>query len=113
MEIKIDERIINVSNPDLNIVQIARANKINIPAPCFNTNREFGCCNVCAIEIDGAIQYACCTKPQDGMKIIFNRDDLNKLRRKKIKEYAYNKEHNIKNDCCCSESSCGPDCGCS
>ena len=112
MEIKIDEKIINVSNPELNIVQIARVNGINIPAPCFDTNREFGCCNVCAIEIDEVLQYACSTKPQDGMKIIFDRDDLNQLRRKKTKEYNSNKENNIKKDCSCSENCCESDCGC-
>ena len=113
MQIQIDDIIINVSNPNLNIVQIAKESGIIIPAPCFNTNREFGCCNACAIEIDKAIQYACCTKPQDGMKIIFNRDDLNQLRHERIKVYTYNKQHSIKNDACCSDSSCGTDCGCS
>ncbi len=113
MQIQIDDRIVKVSNTNLNIVQIAKENGIIIPAPCFNTSREFGCCNACAIEIDKVIQYACCTKPQDGMKIIFKRDDLDTIRRVRIKEYAFNKQHNIKNDTCCSDSSSGSDCGCS
>jgi NADH dehydrogenase/NADH:ubiquinone oxidoreductase subunit G len=113
MQIEIDDRIINVSDPNLNIVQIAKESGIIIPAPCFNTNREFGCCNVCAIEIDGTIHYACCTKPLDGMKVFFKRDDLDTLRRERIKQFAYNNKHNIKNDTCCSDSSCGTDCGCS
>ena len=112
MEIKIDERVINVSNPELNIVQIARVNGINIPAPCYDDNRKFDCCNVCAIETDEVMQYACCTKPKDGMKIIFDRDDLNKLRRNKMKEYNYNKENNIKKGCSCSESCCESECDC-
>ena len=113
MQIQIDNKTITVSNSNLNIVQIAKQAGITIPAPCFNTNMEFGCCNVCAIEIDGTIQYACCTKPQNGMQIIFKRDDLNTLRRMRIKEYAYNKQHNINNDTCCSDSSCETDCDCS
>ena len=113
MQIKIDEITINVNEPNLNIVQIAKANGINIPAPCFNTTREFGCCKACVIEIEDTIHYACCTKPKDGLKIWFDRDDLNKLRIERIKEYSNNKQKGIISECDCSEnndSSCG--CGC-
>ena len=114
MLISIDEKSIDVTDQNLNIVQIAKTNGIIIPSPCFNTNRIHGCCNACIIEIEGSIHYACCTKPTDGMKIIFKRDDLNALRREKIKEYSFNKKNNIKSACCgsedISESSC--DCGC-
>jgi len=42
MIIKIDNREINVTNSDLNIVQIADANGISIPAPCFRQEMQQG-----------------------------------------------------------------------
>lgn len=39
------------------------------------------------ILIDGEKKYACCTKPEDGMNIIFKRADLDVIRKKRIKQY--------------------------
>ena len=112
MRIQIDEKKIEVTDPTLNIVQIARANGIIIPAPCFNTNHDFGCCKACAIEIETEIHYACCTKPKDSMKIIFDRNDLNQLRIERIKKYSENKQKGIISECDCSESNNDSSCGC-
>jgi len=112
MQIQIDETKIEVKDPNLNIVQIAKANRITIPAPCFNTNHEFGCCKACIIEIDEIIYYACGTKPENGMKIIFDRNDLNILRIDRIKEFSENKQKGVISECDCSEASDNSSCGC-
>lgn len=112
MQIKIDEKEIAVTDPSLNIVQIAKENGITIPAPCFLAGRPHGCCQVCAIEIDNTIQYACCTKPQGGMEIVVNRYDLNELRKLRMKEYKLNIQRSTVNECGYSTSNSSKSCNC-
>jgi len=112
MQIQIDDKKIEVKDPNLNIVQIAKANGIIIPAPCFNTDHEFGCCKACAIEIKEKVHYACSTKPEDNMKIIFDRNNLNQLRIDRIKEFSENKQKGYISECDCSEASENSSCGC-
>ena len=50
----------------------------------------------------------------EGMNIVINRDDLNQLRKERIKIYADNVKNNIKGECdcgCVEKESNG--CGCS
>ena len=100
MEIQIDGQKIKIFSEDKNIVDVAKRSRIGIPAPCYYANRKDGCCKVCLIEINGEEKYACCTKPENGMNIIFKRDDLEVIRKKRINEYI---QGNIE--------ACG--CGCS
>jgi NADH dehydrogenase/NADH:ubiquinone oxidoreductase subunit G len=115
MKITIDNSEIEVKNTSKNIVQIAKENGITIPAPCLNVDRKFGCCTACIIEVDGKQKYACCTKPEDNMKIIFERNDLKELRKQRMKSYSISKQNGFilpcdcstdsNNDCCSNESS--------
>ena len=88
MIIKIDEKEILVSDPNKNIVEIGDENGIIITAPCFRSKEKHGCCKSCVIEIDGIQKYACGTKPQDGMNVIYNRDDLADIRKERLRKYA-------------------------
>ncbi|MBK5243272.1 2Fe-2S iron-sulfur cluster-binding protein [Clostridium sp.] len=88
MKIKIDEKEIIVKDTTKNIVEIAEDNGITITAPCFRNKKKNGCCNVCVIEIDGVQKYACGTKPQDGMNIVYNRDDLILLRKERLEKFS-------------------------
>jgi NADH dehydrogenase/NADH:ubiquinone oxidoreductase subunit G len=99
MQIQIDGIKITVSNQKQNLVEFARMNGISIPAPCFFAGRPFGCCQVCVVEIDHNLGYACCTKPADGMNIIVNRDDLKELRKMKMKKYRDIIKSGKINDC--------------
>ncbi len=102
MIIKIDEKEILVSNPNKNIVEIGDENGITITAPCFRSKKKHGCCNACVIEIDGIQKYACGTKPQDGMNIIYNRDDLANIRKERLEKYAQAAKNNdTSNNTCC------------
>ena len=112
MQIQIDEKVINITNPEQNLVQIAREYGIAIPAPCFFAGRHYGCCQVCAVEIDNTIQYACGTKPQDGMQIIVNREDLKELRKMRMKLYKRNILQGTFSRCGCSNTSTSEKCGC-
>ncbi|MFW6128714.1 MAG: 2Fe-2S iron-sulfur cluster-binding protein [Candidatus Aminicenantaceae bacterium] len=87
MKIIIDEKVIEIRPEDKNIIDVTDRAKINIPAPCYRSKRSKGCCHVCLVEINGKHEYACVTKPLDGMNIIFNREDLNKIRKERIREY--------------------------
>ena len=109
MKITIDNKEIEIFPEDKNIVDVADRAKIGIPAPCYRNNRENGCCNACVIEVNGKNEYACITKPKDGMEIIFKRDDLNQLRKERLKTYKENMKKGIKGDCNCNcdcNSSC-------
>jgi len=105
MNITIDGRTIEISGDDKNIVDVADRGKIGIPAPCYRANRSKGCCNSCVVEIDGKNEYACATKPLDGMNIVVDRDDLKKLRKERLIKY----QEAIKN----SGKGCDCDCDCS
>jgi len=83
----IDGKEIEITPEDENIVDVAGRAKIKIPAPCYIAKRKKGCCHSCVIEINGKTEYACGTKPLDGMSITFNREDLNEIRKEKIKAY--------------------------
>ena len=105
MKIKIDEKEIEITSEDKNIVDVADRSKIGIPAPCYRSNKSKGCCYSCVVEINGKQEYACNTKPIDGMNIIFNREDLKELRKKKIIKYQEQAKS--------PASSCGCNCDCS
>lgn len=88
MNIKIDDKTIQVNDPSKNIVEIAEENGITITAPCFRNKKKHGCCNVCVVEADGKQAYACNLKAKDGMEIIYNREDLSQLRKEQLDRYA-------------------------
>ena len=100
MKINIDGKQIDISPNDKNIVDVADRAKIAIPAPCYRSNRSKGCCQVCVVEINGENKYACVTKPLCGMYIIVDRDDLNKIRKERIKKYQ-KMPKNISKGCNC------------
>ena len=123
MKITIDNQEIKVNKIEDNIVDIAQENGINIVAPCYRNKNKGGCCKACVIEVDGKEQYACGTKPFDGMNITYNREDLEELRRKRRKEYALmlkNKDKEVKkpqdSECCDTgnetSSCCSSGCDC-
>lgn len=110
MKIKIDGKEIIVKDPSKNIVEIADENGIKITAPCFRSEKKYGCCNACVIEADGAQKYACGTRPAEGMNIIYQRDDLAQLRKERREKYAKGiKSGDYKANSC----SCGGASGCS
>lgn len=89
-EITIDNRTIKLTLEDINIVDTAKRNGITIPAPCYEVNKVGGCCKSCVIEIDGDERFGCSTHPEDGMRIVVDRDDLNNQREKWLKKYDQN-----------------------
>lgn len=86
-KIRIDGKQITVSDPFLNLVEIAKNVGITIPAPCYHAKRKKGCCMACVIEVNAEQRYACATKPVEGMEVVVNRDDLKAIRRERIQEY--------------------------
>ena len=104
MYITIDGQSADISAEDKNIVDVAERAGIGIPAPCYKNGRKGGCCQVCVVEIDGKQEYACCTKPTEGMNVIVNREDLIALRKERARNYSQNKHQQ-------TECSCGCSCG--
>jgi len=102
MKINIDKIEIEFSSEDKNIIDVAGKANINIPGICYRSKTNKGCCQVCIIEINNKIMYACGTKPVDGMNIVFDREDLNKIRKDRIKKYQELPEYSLlNNDCNC------------
>ncbi|MCT4645995.1 MAG: hypothetical protein N4A74_13500 [Carboxylicivirga sp.] len=86
-EIEIDSKSVTVTDSSMNIVDIAKAAGITIPAPCYFAKRKQGCCKACVVEIDKKQAYACGTKPSEGMNIVVNRADLKELRKERMLKY--------------------------
>ena len=66
------------------ILEVARRNKINIPSLCYHSDLEpSGGCRLCLVSIKGRNGFftACSTKTEDGMEIITESDELDKLRK--------------------------------
>lgn len=104
MNITIDGIQVEFSAEDTNIVEAAGRSDIRIPAQCYLANRKHGCCKVCVIEVNGEEKYACVTKPQEGMQIVFDRDDLNTLRKERIVAYSKAKnDPSLRCECDCAE----------
>jgi len=119
MKIKIDGKEMIVTDPNKNIVEIGDDNGVKISAPCFRSKKKHGCCNACVVEVDGIQKYACGTKPHDGMNIIYNREDLEGLRKERLDQYAQAiKSDDIGSNACCGTDPNNPftvdsSCGCS
>lgn len=96
-----------------NIVELASANGISIPAPCYLNNRKYGCCNGCAIKDDGEVKYACVTKPNDNMNIEVNTPELKELRKNNLAIYKEAIDTGKTLPCNCGDCSDDSDsCGC-
>jgi NADH dehydrogenase/NADH:ubiquinone oxidoreductase subunit G len=106
MVITIDDKKIEVSDTNKNIVEIADESGIHIPALCFRQEKRSGCCKGCAVMINGELNYACGVKPQNDMNIIVSTNDLEDLRKRNIRKYLNAIEQG-------DTSSCGCNCSCS
>lgn len=104
----IDGKKVSILSTDKNIVDVAKRNKIPLPASCYLSNRVNGCCRVCVVEIAGKQKYACTTAPEDNLEVIVDRTDLNSLRKERLVEYQQGKHDNTTCDCgfYCSDSNC-------
>ena len=106
MKITIDQKEVEAKPEDKTLVDVADRAKAALPAPCYRANRSIGCCKVCVVEINGKQEYACATKPQDGMKVVINRDDLKALRKERLVQYQKTQKDSSQ-DCGCN-CDCGP-----
>jgi len=108
MKITIDSKEIEIFGDDKNIVDVADRAKIGIPAPCYKDGRKKGCCKACLIEINGKKEYACSTKPIDGIDIIFKRKDLAQIRKERLLAYRDSQFRSTQDcECNCSGNNCG------
>ncbi len=107
MKLLFDREELTFNGEIKNIVDLCEKNNIEITAPCYKSGRIGGCCSACAIEVDGRRAFACATKPKDGMKIVYNREDLITERQEKLIAYEKTlKEGNSSSCCNCSCNGC-------
>jgi len=68
--IKIDGKSIK-TQPDRNLVQVAKENGIFIPSLCYHEQHDppLGTCRVCTCEIDGRPGPACMSKTKEGLDV--------------------------------------------
>ncbi len=105
MKLQIDGCEIEIDTCDTSIIDSAERAGIKIPDPCHKNGRADGCCKSCVVEIDGVQKFACSTKPEAGMNIIFDREDLKELRSNRLKEYNEKRKLPKTSGCCCSGKS--------
>jgi len=101
-DITIDGQKIRVNDGSKNIVEIAKASGIAIPAPCFLSKRKHGCCNACVVAINDKQHYACGTTSEEGMVIEVNRTDLIALRKERLLKYKERIKNGTLQKCGCS-----------
>ena len=85
--VTIDGQMVELTPFDNNVIDMVSRVNIKIPAPCYRTKQNKGCCSVCVVEINGEQNFACSTMPQHGMNIIVDREDLKAIRKKRLLEY--------------------------
>ncbi|MBD3278574.1 MAG: (2Fe-2S)-binding protein [Candidatus Aegiribacteria sp.] len=107
MKIEVDGKIVHITSDDKNLVQVADRAGIPIPAPCYRSGNNRGCCQVCVVEVNGSQKYTCCTPPEDGMEVTVKRPDLTELRKRRVTEYIRRGREGQSCDCGCSaDTSC-------
>lgn len=107
----IDGIEVNILPTHRTIVDIARANGIGIPAPCYLQKRVHGCCNGCVVKINGEERYACTVKPVEGMRVEVKTPELINLRKEKLMLYKKALDEGVKLECNCGDG-CDDGCGC-
>jgi len=105
MSIRIDGQVIEITQADKNIVDVADRAKIGIPAACYRAQQSKGCCGACVVDIDGEQKYACATAAEDGMDVVVDRADLKVIRQKRLMEYKEGIKSGNPRECDCSGSS--------
>ena len=83
------------------ILEIARQNEIDIPALCYHPDLSVkATCRLCLVAIKGVAlpQTACSTLAIDGMEIITESEELNKLRKTNL-ELLFSQHKEECNDC--------------
>ena len=66
-----------------NVLEVARANGIDIPSLCYCENLSiYGGCRLCLVENErGALDAACSMAPRDGMKVFTNSEKVQESRK--------------------------------
>jgi len=107
LNIKMDGKDIVVIPEDKNLVDVARRNKISLPAPCYLNGRKTGCCNGCVVDIESEEKFACGLAPKEGMNVIVNTPKLKALRKVRLKEYQKGLKSGNPTPCSVEEKSGG------
>ncbi|MGD0016283.1 MAG: molybdopterin-dependent oxidoreductase [Verrucomicrobiia bacterium] len=91
------------------ILEIARANKIDIPTLCYLKGlTPWGGCRMCIVEIEGSPKVApsCATPAMDGSRIITKSDRLYQLRRATL-ELLFSERNHLCPMCQYNKGDCG------
>lgn len=105
MSLVIDGQIMEIKADDKNIVDVADRAKIGIIAACYRDQASNGCCHGCIVDIDSKLKFACATVPADGMNVIIDRADLNRIRKERLLKYQDGVKSGRSCGCDCSNSS--------
>lgn len=84
------------ASDDETILDVARENGIDIPTLCHLPGlSESGSCRVCLVEVAGSsrLQPACMTKPQEGMEVVTNSEQLQTYRRQIVELLLADRNH--------------------
>ena len=99
VKITINGKEYNVNAGD-NLLEVIRANNIQIPSPCFKSERvKTGWCNLCLVKINGGdnLRLSCITKIEEGMTVNTETDSIVKSRKTNLESLF--KEHYKEEQC--------------
>jgi len=70
-------------NGEKNLLEVIRKENIELPTFCYHSELSiYGACRLCVVDIDGrGIQASCSIKPEQGMKVRTNTEQLRNLRK--------------------------------
>ena len=68
---------------ETSILEICRREGIDVPAFCYQPELSvYGACRMCLVEIEGrGIQSSCSMPPEEGMKVVTDNEQIQKLRK--------------------------------
>ena len=81
-KITIDNREFYFGN-ERNLLEVIRKAGIELPTFCYHSDLSvYGACRLCMIDIEGrGLQASCSTKPEEGMKIKTNTEEIREMRK--------------------------------
>jgi NADH-quinone oxidoreductase subunit G len=91
----VDGKIVNFTE-ERNLLEILRKINIEIPSFCYHSELSiYGACRLCIINIEGrGITTSCTTKPEDGMVLRTNTEQLRSIRKTTIELLLSSYNHN-------------------
>lgn len=101
----IDGRPVRFEN-EKNLLEVIRKSGVEIPTFCYHSDLSvYGACRLCMVDVEGmGLVASCSTKPEEGMKIKTNTNEVREIRKTVVELLLASHDHNCPT--CQRSSSC-------